>query len=571
MAITLTYTFVASTTIQSGQVNSNFTTLSTRALDKTGDTMTGNLLFTDATYDIGASGATRPRDFFLSRNATVGGTLGVTGAVTLSSTLAVTGNATLASGSGNATIVGGGATASTLRFLEPSASGTNYSEFKAQAQSGNVTYTLPAADGTSGYKLQTNGSGTLSWAGDASGVEQSFRGLHLRTSPNADVAATTVSVLGLTQWTADDGTLVDDTLTNNTAVISSSGAGGLDTGAEAASTWYEIYRIRKSSDGTLNTLLHRAKDYLLDESQTTESSNQPLRKVTSPVTKAAQTFDTDVTGYVEFVDVRILKTGSPTGRIWVEIYATSAGAPTGATLATSDKMDVSLVSTSSQVVRFVFRTPVSLTAGTTYALSIEGDWTSSDTDHAIVRYNNAGGYAAGDFYYYNGAWTQVVSQDLYFKVYVTENDTAVTMPSGYDQKCKIGYVYNNSGSNFIAFTARDRWVQTMGLGSAATITATTATLTDLRAGWLPPAPVSVEGWSYSSGGTTTVAVLGGVPEGYSIDALSTEDIGTSGHRASYHPTSGNGVEMGVIATESQAVYLRVNQNSALLSFPSYIW
>lgn len=49
-----------------------------------------DLKFTDATYDIGKSGATRPRDLFLSRNATIGGTLGVTGAATLSSTLAVT-------------------------------------------------------------------------------------------------------------------------------------------------------------------------------------------------------------------------------------------------------------------------------------------------------------------------------------------------------------------------------------------------------------------------------------------------------------------------------------------------
>ena len=41
-----------------------------------------HLLFVDATYDIGASGATRPRDLFLSRNATVGGTLAVTGLIT---------------------------------------------------------------------------------------------------------------------------------------------------------------------------------------------------------------------------------------------------------------------------------------------------------------------------------------------------------------------------------------------------------------------------------------------------------------------------------------------------------
>ena len=48
-----------------------------------------NLLFTDNTYDIGASGATRPRDLFLSRNATIGGTLGVTGVTTLTGAVAV--------------------------------------------------------------------------------------------------------------------------------------------------------------------------------------------------------------------------------------------------------------------------------------------------------------------------------------------------------------------------------------------------------------------------------------------------------------------------------------------------
>ena len=46
--------------------------------------ITQDLLFTDNTYDIGKSGASRPRDLFASRNAVVGGTLGVTGAVTLS-------------------------------------------------------------------------------------------------------------------------------------------------------------------------------------------------------------------------------------------------------------------------------------------------------------------------------------------------------------------------------------------------------------------------------------------------------------------------------------------------------
>ena len=38
-------------------------------------TLASNLLFTDATYDIGASGATRPRDLYLSRNIVSGGSI----------------------------------------------------------------------------------------------------------------------------------------------------------------------------------------------------------------------------------------------------------------------------------------------------------------------------------------------------------------------------------------------------------------------------------------------------------------------------------------------------------------
>lgn len=71
------------------------------------------------------------------------------------------------------TLIGGGASAAELRFLEPSGSGTNYTAFKAQAQSGNVTYTLPAADGSGGQQLTTNGSGGLSWQ-DAGSVCPTF-------------------------------------------------------------------------------------------------------------------------------------------------------------------------------------------------------------------------------------------------------------------------------------------------------------------------------------------------------------------------------------------------------------
>jgi hypothetical protein len=44
-------------------------------------TVTSNLIFTDNTYDIGATGATRPRNLFLAGNATVGGDIVLTGAL----------------------------------------------------------------------------------------------------------------------------------------------------------------------------------------------------------------------------------------------------------------------------------------------------------------------------------------------------------------------------------------------------------------------------------------------------------------------------------------------------------
>jgi hypothetical protein len=55
-----------------------------------------------------------------------------------------------------------------LRFADADAS--NYVAFKSSSTvSSNVTWTLPAADGTNGQVLSTNGTGTLSWASGGGG------------------------------------------------------------------------------------------------------------------------------------------------------------------------------------------------------------------------------------------------------------------------------------------------------------------------------------------------------------------------------------------------------------------
>ncbi|MCB9217518.1 MAG: hypothetical protein H6616_16730 [Ignavibacteria bacterium] len=78
----------------------------------------------DDTYDLG-SGASRWQDIFLSGNATVGGQ---------------------------------------VRYVE-TGGGTDYVGFQAPAAiTANQIWTLPAADGTAGQALVTDGSGVLSWA-----------------------------------------------------------------------------------------------------------------------------------------------------------------------------------------------------------------------------------------------------------------------------------------------------------------------------------------------------------------------------------------------------------------------
>ena len=69
-----------------------------------------------------------------------------------------------------------------LRLYEDTDNGTNYSAFQVGTQSGDITYTLPTADGSSGQVLSTNGSGTLSWATASSADPSSADGDTLGTA-----------------------------------------------------------------------------------------------------------------------------------------------------------------------------------------------------------------------------------------------------------------------------------------------------------------------------------------------------------------------------------------------------
>jgi hypothetical protein len=127
-----------------------------RYLQLTGGTLTGNLLFSaDNTRDIGASGATRPRDLFLGRNATIGGTLGVTGATTLAGLGATTITASgLITAQASVSVTGGAITGSgsvptggTAGQVLTKNSATNY-DLAWTTAGGGVTWPLLAPNGS---------------------------------------------------------------------------------------------------------------------------------------------------------------------------------------------------------------------------------------------------------------------------------------------------------------------------------------------------------------------------------------------------------------------------------------
>lgn len=154
--IAIPYTFTTGTNIASSQVNANFAAVGANACNLTGCTMQGvlttlGLLPTaDATSDIGGA-VTRYRDIFLSRDATIGrnliltGTTGLNGRTytwpsseTANAVLTTNGSGTLSWGSTGVNVT--------------AAKTTNYSAVLSDfvVCNGAITITLPASSGNSG-------------------------------------------------------------------------------------------------------------------------------------------------------------------------------------------------------------------------------------------------------------------------------------------------------------------------------------------------------------------------------------------------------------------------------------
>jgi hypothetical protein len=324
-----------------------------------------------------------------------------------------------------------------------------------------------------------------------------FDGMLLSTHPSEDLALSKI-YLARAQWIV----VLDDAGGNAAAVeitsplvadIASPGAGGLDTGTEEASTWYDIMLVRKSGDGTTALMLHKHSNVVVqDEVQATGGAGTSFRYSPTGVEKVAQGFSIDETDVpISHVHVYLWKAGTPTGYVWMTIESDNAGSPSGTAIATSPKFDVANLGTVAGHAVFFFDTSTAnLLTGVQYHFVLHSDVAMGSSNYISVVNVGSSTYPRGQLKTYNGTvWTGVTA-DVTFGLWVRRALVAPTMPVGYDQKALIGYAYNNASSNLTKFMATNRVIvphesQLMiaNVGTAPTFVAIS--------GLVPPVPVSL--------------------------------------------------------------------------------
>lgn len=397
---------------------------------------------------------------------------------------------------------------------------------------------------------------------------QQFRNLKLRCGA-ANIA--NVVCEGADEIVMDDGTRVAD-WPYTVAFITSSGAGGLDTGSEVASLWYAIYAIRKTSDGTRNLLLSQASFLTGDQSQATHDGQHELFTGATTNVRLAQSFTPSFTGAIAYVDLTLVRLASPVFSVFVTIEADSSGAPSGTALSQSELFPMGDLPTTATTVRIPLPKRPTLTASTTYWIVLQSTQGSADATNRIAwrADTTAGGYAGGAKAAYNGTtWTTDTDDDFVFTTGMYVQKSPV-MPSGYDQKALVGFVFNNASSNFEPFIAHNRRVmlliQKVPINAQGNITPILFNLFDS----IPARPCLVECGLTNTLNNTAVSV-GPVPDGLGMTAAVANSRGARMLQQPVGDNSAFGRAHGDLLTDYQACYFAVSAGSGTVHVGGYEW
>jgi len=368
---------------------------------------------------------------------------------------------------------------------------------------------------TLGAGLAMNGTVLEAEAGGQPNVDVHDRfegytvGLKLDAGPIIDISNPDQARLTDCQYlVTDKGTIVTPSK-GLLADFATVGAGGRDRADDGTSghRWWEVYYIYKSTEADPGSPAEDALLFSPAQSRVQTAAfvagldSAHILRLSSANQQAAQSFTTTVAlAELHSVVVSMAKVSTPSGNLWLEIHADSSGAPSGTALATSETKQVSRLLTAYQWQGFHFRgaNRIALADATTYWIVAKGDFSIDGVNYVIWSRVTAGGYTGGTALLYDGATWSGTGADARFSVQGIPVDTTVTMPTGYDEKCLLGYAQTiANGAEFVSCSGKDReYIDRSAVSGSARVMANPTTVT---ADW------------FSSCYNATTSTIGNIP------------------------------------------------------------
>ena len=181
-------------------------------------------------------------------------------------------------------------------------------------------------------------------------------------------------------------------------------------------------------DGTQHSIIRSSKAYvpaykalasaIIDSySESNQNVDNVVHGGTGPVPAWGQSFTGNGLD-LSACRFYLKKLGSPTGNAVAKLYAHSgtygtSSIPTGSALATSNNFDVSVLSTSFQLITLFFDTPYTLANGTKYVVTFEYSGGNS-SNCCKIGYDNSSPSHGGNACYYTTSWTAYAAGDTCF-------------------------------------------------------------------------------------------------------------------------------------------------------------
>jgi hypothetical protein len=176
----------------------------------------------------------------------------------------------------------------------------------------------------------------------------------------------------------------------------------------------EFDYTRLDFSGNDYDILHNAA--ATTEGSYSESNQDATQNINGTINRVAQSFLVGISNAeLSRAIFYLSRTGTLTGNLTANLYATSGGAPTGSILATSNTVAASGVGASLALVDFEFEDEYEMTAVTTYAISLEYSGSDADGSNYIsVGTDSGGGYGGGSGFTYTTSWSSAQTWDTCF-------------------------------------------------------------------------------------------------------------------------------------------------------------